>query len=76
MAFGTLELAHRLPRCIDRYPELRIDQVCNDRIVDLIEDGFDVARRPTGARPDSTLVARRLASSAIVAVASPAHLAG
>src|SRR5471030_1979233 len=46
-----------------------------DRIVDLIEDGFDVALRLTRDLPDSTLVARRLASSALVTVAAPAYLA-
>lgn len=75
MAFGTLELAAWLPQFIGRYPELEVDLVCNDRIVDLIEDAFDVALRLTRALPDSTLVARRLASSQIMLVAAPAYLA-
>jgi len=75
MAFGTLELATWLPDFLALYPELHIDLVCNDRIVDLIEDGFDVALRLTRDLPDSTLVARRLASSALVTVAAPAYLA-
>lgn len=75
MAFGTLEVAVWLPRFIERHPDIRIDLVCNDRIVDLIEDGFDVALRLTRELPDSTLIARRLASSRIMLVASPAYLA-
>ncbi|MEO5932904.1 MAG: LysR family transcriptional regulator, partial [Duganella sp.] len=59
MAFGALELAAWLPQFLARYPELRIDLVCNDRIVDLIEDGFDVALRLSRGLPDSTLIARR-----------------
>lgn len=74
MAFGTLELAAWLPQFLARYPDLRIDLVCNDRIVDLIEDGFDVALRLTRALPDSTLIARRLASSGVALVAAPAYL--
>ncbi|SFM54941.1 LysR family transcriptional regulator [Rugamonas rubra] len=74
MAFGTLELANWLPQFIARYPELNIDLVCNDRIVDLIEEGFDVALRLTRDLPDSTLVAKRLASSQVMLVASPAYL--
>ncbi|MEC5163877.1 MULTISPECIES: LysR family transcriptional regulator [unclassified Janthinobacterium] len=74
MAFGALELAHWLPQFLARYPELRIDLVCNDRIVDLIEDGFDVALRLTSKLPDSTLIARRLASSGVALVAAPAYL--
>ncbi len=75
MAFGTLELALWLPAFIARYPELRVDLVCNDRIVDLIEDGFDVALRLTRSLPDSTLIAKRLASSGVLLVASPEYLA-
>jgi DNA-binding transcriptional LysR family regulator len=75
MAFGTLELAEWLPDFLARYPELQVDLVCNDRIVDLIEDGFDVALRLTRELPDSTLVARRLATSDVLLVASPDYLA-
>lgn len=74
MAFGTLELAQWLPRFFARYPELNVDLVCNDRVVDLIEEGFDVALRLTRALPDSTLVARRLAHSPVLTVASPDYL--
>lgn len=74
MAFGTLELAAWLPQFIARYPELQVDLVCNDRIVDLIDDGFDVALRLTRELPDSTLIARRLTSSRIMLVAAPAYL--
>lgn len=74
MAFGTLELASWLPDFSRQYPHIHIDLVCNDRIVDLIDDGFDVALRLARGLPDSTLVARQLASSRTVAVASPAYL--
>ena len=75
VAFGALELAAWLPSFTQQYPLLQIDLVCNDRIVDLIDDGFDVALRITRGLPDSTLVARKLASSRMVAVAAPAYLA-
>ncbi len=74
MAFGTLELAAWLPDFTRQYPHIHIDLVCNDRIVDLIDDSFDVALRLARGLPDSTLVARQLASSRTVAVASPAYL--
>jgi DNA-binding transcriptional LysR family regulator len=74
MAFGTQELAHWLPQFLARYPDLQVDLVCNDRIVDLIEDGFDVALRLTRDLPDSTLIAKRLASSQVMLVASPDYL--
>lgn len=74
MAFGTEELAPWLPRFLERYPDLQVDLVCNDRIVDLIEDGFDVALRLTRGLPDSTLIAKRLASSQVMLVAAPDYL--
>lgn len=75
MAFGTLELATWLPDFARQYPHIHLDLVCNDRIVDLLDDGFDVALRLARGLPDSTLVARQLASSRTVAVAAPAYLA-
>lgn len=75
MAFGTLELAEWLPDFLALYPELNVDLVCNDRIVDLIEDGFDVALRLTRELPDSTLIVKRLATSEVLLVASPAYIA-
>lgn len=75
MAFGTLELAAWLPAFSRQYPQIHIDLVCNDRIVDLIDDGFDVALRLARGLPDSTLVARQLASSRTLAIAAPAYVA-
>jgi len=75
MAFGTLDMAQWLPRFMARYPELNIDLVCNDRFVDLIDEGFDVALRLAREMPDSTLMAKRLATATTMLVASPTYLA-
>lgn len=74
MAFGTLELAQWLPQFILANPQLKVDLVCNDRLVDVIEEGFDVALRLTRGLPDSTLVAKRLATCEILLAASPEYL--
>ena len=74
MAFGTIEVAQWLPGFLAHYPSLQVDLVCNDRMVDLIEEGFDVALRLARELPDSTLVARRLATSKVLLVASPEYL--
>jgi DNA-binding transcriptional LysR family regulator len=74
MAFGTIELASWLPAFIARYPELKVDLVCNDRVVDLIDEGFDVALRLSHQLTDSTLVARRLTASRGMLVASRDYL--
>ena len=74
MAFGTLELSRWLPRFMAAYPDIRVDLVCDDRFVDLIEGGFDVGLRVTRTLPDSTLVARRLATCEMALIASPAYV--
>ena len=71
LSFGHLGalVASFLERC----PEVQVDLVCTDRVVDLVEEGFDVAVR-AGRLSDSTLVARRLGVLQNIAVASPAFL--
>jgi DNA-binding transcriptional LysR family regulator len=75
MAFGTIDMGRWLPGFLARYPELKVDLVCNDRYVDLIEEGFDVAVRLAHDLPDSSLMARKLATTNTMLVASPAYLA-
>lgn len=57
-----------------RYPEVQLEMVCTDRVIDLIDDGFDVAVR-AGQLADSTLKSRALGTLRSYAVASPAFLA-
>jgi DNA-binding transcriptional LysR family regulator len=59
---------------LSRYPDVRIDLVGTDRVVDLVQDGFDVAVR-AGVLRDSTLVARSLGALRSFVVASPKFLA-
>jgi DNA-binding transcriptional LysR family regulator len=73
MAFGTTDLSLWLPRFMERYPDLRIDLVCNDRFVNLIEEGFDVALRLARDMPDSSLMARKLAVAPTLLVAFPMY---
>ncbi|MBO1013335.1 LysR family transcriptional regulator [Achromobacter sp. SD115] len=56
------------------YPEIELDLDFTDRMVDVIEEGFDAVVR-TGEPADSRLSARRLGSFQILLVASPAYLA-
>lgn len=73
MSFGIRHIAPALAVFAQRYPELTIDMRLDDRQVDLIEEGFDLAIR-IAELPDSSLVARRLSSCRHVVCASPAYL--
>jgi DNA-binding transcriptional LysR family regulator len=59
---------------IATHPDVNVELEATDRVVDLIEEGFDVAVR-FGSLPESTLIARRLCKIASVLVATPAYLA-
>lgn len=58
----------------EAHPEINVELDASDRVVDLIEDGFDVGIR-IGPLPESTLIARKLGSFAAVLCASPKYLA-
>jgi len=74
MSFGFLHLAPAVPDFLGRYPDVEVEMTMNDRYVDLVEEGFDVAVR-IGNLDDSSLVARRLAPSRRVVCAAPDYLA-
>ncbi len=73
MSFGFLHLAPAVPDFLARHSEVELDVTMNDRYVDLVEEGFDVAIR-LGRLADSSLVARRLAPMRRVVCASPYYL--
>lgn len=58
---------------IETYPEVEVELIFSDEVVDLIEGGFDAGIR-YGDLPDSGLVARELGKTRLVACASPAYL--
>jgi DNA-binding transcriptional LysR family regulator len=74
MSFGYLHLAPAIPEFLARHPEVAIDMVMNDRFVDLVDEGFDVAVR-IARMADSSLVARKLAPIRRAICASPAYFA-
>lgn len=74
-AIGALELAQWLPGFMQRYPQIDLDLSCDDRMVDLVKGGFDMALRISGPLADSSLVARELAVSERVLVAAPQYIA-
>lgn len=71
--YAALHILPRLSEFLDTNPDLSIDLILDDRWVDLIEQGVDLAIR-LGKPADSSLVARRLGSSQRILVASSAYL--
>jgi DNA-binding transcriptional LysR family regulator len=72
--FGRKHVAPVVMAFLDHYPQMQIEMVLNDRNLDLIDEGLDVAIR-IGHLQDSSRVARRLGQVSRVTVASPAYLA-
>src|SRR5574343_739525 len=60
VAFSTLHVAPALADFMAQYPDLAVDMTINDRLVDLVEEGYDLARR-IAPEPGLNFVARRLA---------------
>lgn len=73
MSFGILHIAPLLGRFLERYPALTIDLQLDDRVIDLVEDGFDCAIR-INAMDNSILVAKQLGPCRQVICATPHYL--
>jgi DNA-binding transcriptional LysR family regulator len=73
-SFGATQLTPALLDFARAYPEVGLDVFSTDRMVNLVEEGFDVAVR-IGSLSDSSLVARKLAAVRLVTCASPEYLA-
>lgn len=74
MVFGVRYLAAAVAGFGALYPGVRVELVLNDRLVDLVDEGYDLAIR-IGRLADSSLIARRLAPCRMVVCAAPAYLA-
>jgi len=73
MSFGATQLAPALIAFAEAYPEIQLDVSFSDRIVNLVDEGFDAAVR-IGEPQDSTLIAKKLCAIRIVACASASYL--
>lgn len=75
VAFAKAHLLPLFPEFLKLYPELALHLELTDRLVDLAEEGVDVAIRFTEQVDDESLVARRLVHNRRVVVAAPSYLA-
>jgi DNA-binding transcriptional LysR family regulator len=74
VSFGMLHIAPALAEFLAQYPHIAVDMKFDDRIVDLVAEGYDAAVRISNLS-DSSLVARKLAPERMVVCASPSYLA-
>ena len=74
VTFARIHLIPRLPEFLQRHPDLEIEVVLDDRNVDLVQEGVDVALR-MGQLVDSSLTARRIASGPHVVLGTPTYFA-
>lgn len=72
--FARLYILPLLPRFLDDHPDLEIDVILDDRVIDLVAEGVDVSLR-MGNLPDSAAVARKLATGGRSVFATPNYLA-
>jgi DNA-binding transcriptional LysR family regulator len=74
VGFGTHQLVPALPRFLERYPEVEVELLVEDRKVDLVKEGADLSVRPV-TMADPSLVARKICEFERVICASPKYLA-
>ncbi len=75
VTYGIRRLAPLWGAFRDLHPRVRLDITLSDRMVDLVEEGFDLAVR-IGQLRDSSLVSRRLSQTRLIICASPGYLEG
>ena len=71
--FGRRHVAPQVPRFIALHPDVSVSLNLSDRVVDIVNEGFDCAVR-VGDLPDSSLISVRLADNRRLCVATPAYL--
>jgi len=74
VTFGTRHVAPAIAGFMRRYPDVKFDVQLSDRMVDLVEEGFDLAIR-IGGTGSENIVARKLGEMCLVACAAPEYLA-
>ena len=72
-AMAEQRIARAIATFVERYPDMKFDMVVSDRLIDLVDEGFDLAIR-VGQVGSDRLVARRLGSMQLIACAAPDYL--
>lgn len=73
VSFGIRHLAPLWPEFMGLHPKLSLDVQLADRVIDLVDEGFDLAIR-IARLPDSSLISRQIAATRLVLCAAPSYL--
>lgn len=73
VSFGILHLAPLWKKFHDYYPKIELDITLADRVVDLVDEGYDLAVR-IASLPNSTLISRKLATTRVVLCSTPDYI--
>jgi LysR family transcriptional regulator for bpeEF and oprC len=71
--FGRLYIVPQLDRFFSRYPEIAVEFIVTDRLVNLVEEGIDLGIH-NGELKDSTLIAKKIAQTPVITVATGSYL--
>nr|WP_298682063.1 LysR family transcriptional regulator [uncultured Dongia sp.] len=74
VTFGIKHLAHLWPTFMQKYPEIDLDIDLIDRVVDMVEEGYDLTIRVSAAASPTDHVTRKLATSRNIVCAAPSYL--
>ena len=74
VTFSVMNLGWPLSDFMEQYPEVSLELTLNDRVVDIVEEGYDLAIRISRRLKDSNLIAVKLGSARTVTCASPTYL--
>jgi DNA-binding transcriptional LysR family regulator len=73
VSFGLMQLASLWPEFMTRHPKVTLDVTLSDRVVDLVDEGYDLAVR-IARLSASSLISRKLSSTRMILCASPTYL--
>ena len=73
VSFGIRHMAPLWHEFLDKHPQVNLDVQLADRVIDLVDEGFDLAVR-IARLPDSSLISRQIASTRLVLCAAPSYL--
>jgi DNA-binding transcriptional LysR family regulator len=73
VSFGIRHMAPLWPDFLGQHPQLHLDVQLADRVIDLVDEGFDVAIR-IARLEDSSLISRQIAATRLVLCAAPSYL--